>query len=85
MSDKDFSEMFTDITGTDSVTKEQEKNDKRVRDDDSDSRPTTNENCPECGHSKAYYEMKQIRSADESETRFFECVECSHKWREDDH
>ncbi|WP_394348767.1 hypothetical protein [Haloferax volcanii] len=26
-----------------------------------------------------------MRSADESETRFFTCVECDHKWREDDH
>jgi DNA-directed RNA polymerase subunit M len=29
--------------------------------------------------------MKQIRAADESETRFFTCTECGHKWREDDH
>ncbi|ERG99251.1 MAG: transcription factor S-II (TFIIS), partial [Haloquadratum sp. J07HQX50] len=40
---------------------------------------------PECGHDKARYEMKQIRAADESETRFFTCTECGHKWREDDH
>ncbi|SFR42471.1 transcription factor S [Halogeometricum limi] len=47
--------------------------------------PTTTVKCPNCGHDKARYEMKQIRSADESETRFFTCVECDHKWREDDH
>lgn len=47
--------------------------------------PTTTVNCPECGHDKARYEMKQIRAADESETRFFTCTECGHKWREDDH
>jgi DNA-directed RNA polymerase subunit M len=29
--------------------------------------------------------MQQIRAADESETRFFICTECEHKWREDDH
>jgi DNA-directed RNA polymerase subunit M len=47
--------------------------------------PTTNARCPECGHDRARYEMKQIRAADESETRFFTCTECDHKWREDDH
>jgi DNA-directed RNA polymerase subunit M len=47
--------------------------------------PTTSARCPECGNDRAYWEMKQIRSADESETRFFTCTECGHKWREDDH
>jgi len=47
--------------------------------------PTTEIRCPECGHDRASYEMKQIRSADESETRFFTCTECGYKWREDDH
>lgn len=47
--------------------------------------PTTEIRCPECGNDRAAYEMKQIRSADESETRFFTCTECGYKWREDDH
>jgi len=47
--------------------------------------PTTNARCPECGNDRAFWEMKQIRAADESETRFFTCTECEHKWREDDH
>ncbi len=53
--------------------------------DKSEIGPTTKTICPSCGHDRARYEMKQIRSADESETRFFTCVECDHKWREDDH
>jgi DNA-directed RNA polymerase subunit M len=53
--------------------------------DNAEIGPTTNARCPECGHDRARYEMKQIRAADESETRFFTCVECDHKWREDDH
>jgi DNA-directed RNA polymerase subunit M len=48
-------------------------------------KPTTDAHCPECGNGTAFWEMKQIRAADESETRFFECTECNHKWREDDH
>jgi DNA-directed RNA polymerase subunit M len=46
---------------------------------------TTETRCPECGNDRAFWEMKQIRAADESETRFFTCTECGHKWREDDH
>ena len=47
--------------------------------------PTTEVHCPDCGNDEAYWYMQQIRSADESETRFFVCTECEHRWREDDH
>lgn len=47
--------------------------------------PTTNARCPNCENDRAYWYMQQIRAADESETRFFVCTECEHKWREDDH
>ena len=50
--------------------------------EDIDVRPTTTEVCPECGNDKAYYELKQTRSADEAPTRFFTCTECKHSWRE---
>ncbi|MEZ3143429.1 transcription factor S [Halobaculum sp. MBLA0143] len=53
--------------------------------DDTQVAPTTEVHCPKCGNDRASYEMKQIRAADESETRFFTCTECEHKWREDDH
>jgi len=46
--------------------------------------PTSTEHCPKCDNDEAYYYMQQIRAADESETRFFICTECEHKWREDD-
>mgnify|MGYP006265906089 CR=1 FL=1 len=89
MSDKnkDMSDLFTKITGKKSVKEKQDEASKgtRFRGNESESRPTTKVKCPKCDNNKAYYEMKQIRSADESETRFFECVECNHKWREDDH
>ncbi len=47
--------------------------------------PETEASCPHCDNDRAYWYMQQIRSADESETRFFVCTECKHKWREDDH
>ena len=46
--------------------------------------PTTKEICPKCGYNKAAYELRQTRSADEAETRFFQCLKCKHKWREYD-
>ena len=47
--------------------------------------PKTSSNCPKCENDEAYWYLQQIRSADESETRFFVCTECEHTWREDDH
>ena len=44
--------------------------------------PKTGAECSKCGHSKAYYWTVQTRSADEGETRFFECCKCKHRWRE---
>jgi DNA-directed RNA polymerase subunit M len=56
-----------------------------VSDTEDQGRPTTTAQCPECDNDRAYWYMQQIRAADESETRFFVCTECDHKWREDDH
>ncbi|WP_277555607.1 RPA12/RPB9/RPC11 RNA polymerase family protein [Halobaculum limi] len=54
--------------------------------DESEVGPTVEQKCPECDEVQTVrYEMKQIRSADESETRFFTCTVCGKKWREDDH
>ncbi len=44
--------------------------------------PLTNNTCPECGHAKAYYWMKQTRAGDEPETKFFKCQKCEHTWRD---
>ncbi len=38
--------------------------------------------CPVCHHSGAYYLLKQTRSADEPETKFYTCESCGHRWRE---
>ena len=44
--------------------------------------PTTEEQCPKCGHDTAFWVLRQTRGADEPETRIFECTKCGHKWRE---
>lgn len=45
--------------------------------------PTTEDvKCPDCGNQRAYWWMRQLRSADESEVRFFRCTQCGKTWRE---
>jgi transcription factor S len=49
-----------------------------------DTLPRTDKECPKCKHPKAFYYLVQTRSSDEAETQFFQCVKCSHKWRQYD-
>lgn len=65
------------------VTEDQEESE-IIESAEETSLPETDAVCPECGNDRAYWYMQQIRSADESETRFFICTECEYKWREDD-
>ena len=46
--------------------------------------PTTTIKCPECGNNTAEWWLRQLRSADESEVRFFRCTKCRKTWREYD-
>ena len=46
--------------------------------------PTTKARCPECVNDVAYWWLRQLRSADESEVRFFRCTKCNFTWREYD-
>ncbi|RLI89666.1 MAG: transcription factor S [Archaeoglobales archaeon] len=64
---------------------------KRNRDDvpviegeDIKTLPTTNVICPACGNREAYWWLRQLRAADESEVRFFRCTKCGKTWREYD-
>ena len=43
--------------------------------------PIVNEDCPKCGHDKAYFWMVQTRGSDESPTKFFKCVKCENTKR----
>jgi DNA-directed RNA polymerase subunit M len=55
-----------------------------VLEQESSGLPTTNSRCPECGNNIAYWWLRQLRSADESEVRFFRCTKCGRTWREYD-
>ncbi|MFB6253925.1 MAG: transcription factor S [Halobacteriaceae archaeon] len=67
------------------ITEDQEANEIIETEAQDTGLPTTSTVCPECGNDEAHWYMQQIRAADESETRFFICTECEHRWREDDH
>jgi DNA-directed RNA polymerase subunit M len=47
-----------------------------------ETRPQVEEECPKCQHKKARSWEKQMRAADEPPTRFYECENCKHIWRE---
>ncbi len=44
--------------------------------------PLTDQDCPKCGHKKAFYWLAQTRAGDEPETKFYKCEECKHTWRD---
>lgn len=44
--------------------------------------PKTRILCNECGHTEAYFVIRQTRAADEPETRIYRCCKCNHSWRE---
>jgi|APFre7841882590_1041340.scaffolds.fasta_scaffold76699_2 DNA-directed RNA polymerase subunit M len=46
--------------------------------------PTIQIRCPKCDNNLAFWWLRQLRAADESEVRFFRCTECSHTWRQYD-
>jgi len=49
---------------------------------DFEGKPTaTDVICEDCGHTEAWYTIKQTGAADEPPTRFFKCKECGNRWR----
>lgn len=46
--------------------------------------PTIQIRCPKCENNLAFWWLRQLRAADESEVRFFRCTVCSYTWRQYD-
>ena len=44
------------------------------------TRATVEEECPECGHPELEFYTMQMRSVDEGQTVFYECLECRFKF-----
>lgn len=77
------------IESTDNMTKKRERIEKEIMivDDEGEkirTLPTIQIKCPKCGNNLAFWWLRQLRAADESEVRFFRCTECSHTWRQYD-
>ncbi|GBG27693.1 DNA-directed RNA polymerase subunit [Hondaea fermentalgiana] len=43
-------------------------------------RAEVDETCPKCGHGKATFYTMQLRSVDEGQTVFYDCLKCAHTW-----
>ena len=67
-----------------SVAKRNEEEIPVIEGEDIKTLPTTKVVCPACGNREAYWWMRQLRAADESEVRFFRCTKCGKTWREYD-
>lgn len=39
--------------------------------------------CSRCKSDNVYVESRQVRSADEAMTKFYECLHCGNRWRVD--
>lgn len=52
-----------------------------IKEDESNTYPIVQIDCPKCGNKKAYFWTTQTRASDESETKFYKCVKCKHTWR----
>lgn len=53
-----------------------------VVDKDIEVNPKVDAVCSKCDHRQAYFWTLQTRAADESETKFFKCAKCGHRWRD---
>ena len=66
------------------VNKQEQKEVTLIEDKESHNvLPKTKIKCPKCEHNEAFWILRQMRGSDEPESRFYTCVKCGHKWRED--
>ena len=76
------------ITENDQLQKKTTRSEKEiviVEDDEPiQTLPTIQIKCPKCDNNLAFWWLRQLRAADESEVRFFRCCKCNHTWRQYD-
>lgn len=64
------------------TTKKKSKKETLIVEGYTDTLPTTRIECPKCGYNLATWVLRQMRAADEPETRIYRCKKCGHTWRE---
>ena len=73
-------------SASDFVTTEAQSGDELIETEEGNNfegKPTADDVvCDDCGHTKAWYTIKQTGAADEPPTRFFKCQDCGNRWRE---
>lgn len=55
-----------------------------VNEKEGEVHPITDFVCRKCGHKKSYFWIRQMRSGDEPESKFYKCVKCKNTTRVDD-
>jgi len=65
-----------------SIIKKREERGILILPENIETLPKTKVNCPKCGNNEAYWVLRQMRAADEPETRIYRCTKCNHSWRE---
>ena len=45
------------------------------------SKNTYGVNCPNCKSNNIFMQAKQTRSADETKTKFYTCLDCNYTWK----
>jgi len=56
----------------------------RIASSEENINPVVEWDCPDCKHKKAEFWMRQMRSGDEPESKFYKCCKCSKTCRVDD-
>jgi len=66
------------------IKEQKKKKEKEIEivEEDSETMPVTEAECPKCGNDQAYFWTQQTRASDEPETKFYKCTKCKHVWRD---
>lgn len=54
-----------------------------VDEKDGNVNPITDWTCRKCGYKRSYFWIRQMRSGDEAESKFYQCVKCKNTVRVD--